>query len=181
MNKRQEKLCRESRVVKTARVFPQDTNNHNTLFGGKLMSYIDDIASISATKHSRCDTVTASTDSVDFLLPIGQGDSVTLVSYVSWTGKTSMEIFVKIIKENLKTGKRELAATSFLTFVALDPNGRPKIVPKVVPETDEEKMIFNTGEQRSIERINRKKQSKALAKSISESLNNPSEYGEGCN
>lgn len=170
MSERLEKFCKESRVVKTARVFPQDTNNHNTLFGGKLMSYIDDIASISATMHSRCDTVTASTDSVDFLLPIGVENSVTLTSYVSWTGNTSMEIFVKIVKENLMTGKRQLAATSFLTFVALDSNGKPLVVPKVVPETEEEKMLFCTGEQRSIERINRKKQSKELAKAISESL-----------
>lgn len=170
MEQREKKFCRESRVIKTARIFPQDTNSHNTLFGGKLMSYIDDIASISATKHSRCDTVTASTDSVDFLLPIGTEDFVTLVSYVSWTGRTSMEIFVKVIKENLKTGKRQLAATSFLTFVALDENNKPKVVPQVVPETEEEKMLFSTGKQRSIERINRKKQSKELAKAISESL-----------
>lgn len=170
MSKRLEKFCKDSRVVKTARVFPQDTNNHNTLFGGKLMSYIDDIASISATKHSRCDTVTASTDSVDFLLPIGQGDSVTLISYVSYTGNTSMEIFVKIIKENLKTGKKQLAATSFLTFVALDENGKPKIIPKVIPQTNEEKMLYNTAEQRSEERLKRKKQSKELANAISQSL-----------
>lgn len=172
MSKRLKKYCKESRVVKTARVFPQDTNNHNTLFGGKLMSHIDDIASISATKHSRCDTVTASTDSVDFLLPIGVENSVTLISYVSWTGRTSMEIFVKIIKENLKTGARELAATSFLTFVAFGDDGKPQVVPQVVPETEEEKMLFSTGEQRSIERRNRKKQSKELANSISASLSN---------
>ncbi len=170
MSKRPEKYCKESQVVKTARVFPQDTNNHNTLFGGKLMSYIDDIASISAMRHSRCDTVTASTDSVDFLLPIGTENSVTLISYVSWTGNSSMEIFVKIIKENLKTGQRQLAATAFLTFIALDSNGKPQMIPQVVPETVEEKMLFSTGEQRSIERINRKKESKMLANVISESL-----------
>lgn len=66
------RFCKESKVVKTSRVFPLDTNNHNTLFGGKLMSYIDDIASISAARHCRRDTVTASMDSVDFLKPIGQ-------------------------------------------------------------------------------------------------------------
>lgn len=116
VNDRPEKYCKESLVVKTSRVFTQDTNNHNTLFGGKLMSYIDDVASISAGKHSRCDTVTASTDSVDFLLSIGQCDSVSLISYVSWTGKTSMEIFVKIIKEDLKTGKKQLAKNILLNF-----------------------------------------------------------------
>lgn len=63
------RFCKETRVVKTSRVFPLDTNNHNTLFGGKLMSYIDDIASISAARHCRCETVTASMDSVDFCAP----------------------------------------------------------------------------------------------------------------
>jgi acyl-CoA hydrolase len=174
METRQEKYCKESRVVKTSRVFPLDTNNHNTLFGGKLMSYIDDIASISASMHSRCDTVTASTDSVDFLSPIGQENSVSLVSYVSWTGKSSMEIFVKVIKENLFTGERQLAATSFLTFVALNSEGIPQIVPRVIPQTEEEIMLFNTAKQRSEERKSRRKQSKDLAQAISKSLK--SEY-----
>jgi len=170
MEMKTEKYCQESRVVKTSRVFPLDTNNQNTLFGGKLMSYIDDIASISASMHSRCDTVTASTDSVDFLLPIRQEDSVSLVSYVSWTGTSSMEIFVKVLTENLYTGERQLAATSFLTFVALNSEGVPQIVPNVIPQTDEEIMLYHTAKQRSEERKNRRKQSKALADAITESL-----------
>lgn len=64
------RFVRESRCYKTSRVFSTDVNNHNTLFGGKLMAYVDDIASIAATKHYRCSVVTASTDSVDFLHPI---------------------------------------------------------------------------------------------------------------
>lgn len=160
------KFCKESKVVKTSRVFPLDTNNHNTLFGGKLMSYIDDIASISAARHCRRDTVTASMDSVDFLKPIGQRESVCLESYVTWVGTSSMEVFVKVIKEHLMTGERELAATSFLTFVALDSNGKPVSVPKVVPETEEEIMLHNTAVQRANERKNRKKHSQALANAL---------------
>ena len=63
------KYCRDSRVVRTSPVFPNDVNNHNTLFGGRLMSDIDQIASISAARHSRADCVTASMDSVDFFMP----------------------------------------------------------------------------------------------------------------
>lgn len=160
------KFCKESKVVKTSRVFPLDTNNHNTLFGGKLMSYIDDIASISAARHCRRETVTASMDSVDFLKPIGQQDSVCLESYVTWVGTSSMEVFVKVIKEHLMTGERELAATSFLTFVALDSSGKPVPVPRVVPETEEEIMLHNTAVQRANERKNRKKHSQALANAL---------------
>lgn len=130
------------------------------------MSYIDDIASISAARHSRCGTVTASMDSVDFLEPIGQEDSVCLESYVTWVGRTSMEVFVKVIKEHLLTGERKLAATSFLTFVALDKDGNPQPVPQVVPETEEEIMLHQTAKQRAEERKSHRKHSKALAEAL---------------
>jgi len=143
------KFSRESKVVRTSRVFPNDINNHNTLFGGKLMSDVDMTASISAARHSRCECVKASTDSVDSLSPITERDSVCFESFVSWTGTTSMEVFVKIIAEDLKTGVRRIAATAFLTFVALDDEGNSVKVPKVIPETDEEKKLFETGNPRA--------------------------------
>ncbi|MFB9758087.1 MULTISPECIES: acyl-CoA thioesterase [Bacillaceae] len=155
--------CKESRAVKTSRVFPNDTNNHQTLFGGKLMSWIDDIASISAARHSRKSTVTASTDSVDFLHPITQSDSVCLESYVTYTGRTSMEVFVKVTAENLLSGERKIAATAFLTFVALDEQGRPVTIPSVLPETEEEVYLHRTAPERTKMRKERKKHSKELA------------------
>ena len=158
-----EKRCRESRVVRTSRVFPNDVNNHNTMFGGRLMSDIDQIASISATRHSRADCVTASMDSVDFLYPVRPSDSVCFESYVTWTGTSSMEIFVKIIAEDLATGDCRIAATSLLTFVALDEHKKPLAVPQVVPETEEEKYLHQTAPQRAEIRKMRKQQSKELA------------------
>lgn len=157
------KTCNESRVVRTSRVFPNDVNNHNTLFGGKLMSDMDMVASISATRHSRKEVVTASTDSVDFLQPITQQDSVCIESFISWTGTSSMEVFVKVIAENLLTGARKIAATAFLTFVALDENGKPTQVPKIIPETEEEKKLFETGKERAEKRKLHRKNSKELA------------------
>lgn len=73
-------------------------------------------------------------------------------SYVTWVGTSSMEVFVKVIKENLMSGERRLAATSFLTFVSLDENGKPKRVPQVMPETEEEIMLHQTAKQRAEER-----------------------------
>lgn len=160
------KPMRASKSSKNSNVFPPDTNNHNTLFGGKLMSMIDDIASIAAKRHSRKDVVTASTDSVDFLHPIHAGDSVCLESYVSYTGRTSMEVFVKVVTENLKTGDRKVAATSFLTFVALDDNGHPAEVPPVFPESEEEKTLFTSAENRAIHRKERRKASSAWAAAL---------------
>jgi acyl-CoA hydrolase len=159
----EKRWVRESRCYKTSRVFPPDVNNHNTLFGGKLMAYIDDIASIAATKHCRRSVVTASTDSVDFLHPIRPSDSVCLESFVTWTGKTSMEVFVKVIKEDLLSGERKIAATSFLTFVALDDNKKPVPVPAVVPETEEEFKLHETAPQRAEARRIRREESKKLA------------------
>jgi acyl-CoA hydrolase len=144
-------------------VFPTDVNNHNTLFGGKLMAYIDDIASIAAAKHCRRSVVTASTDSVDFLHPIHMTDSVTLESFVTWTGRTSMEVFVKVVTEDLLTGERKIAATSFLTFVALDDNMKPVDVPKVVPETEEEIRLHETAVVRAEMRRRRREESRKFA------------------
>ncbi|UUZ83905.1 acyl-CoA thioesterase [Paenibacillus sp. P26] len=154
---------KETRCFKISRVFPLDVNNHNTLFGGKLMSLIDDIASISASKLCRVTAVTASTDSVDFLSPIRPTDCVSLEAFVTWTGRTSMEVFVKVIKENLQTGARKIAATSFLTFVGLDENNNPVPVPQIVPETEEEKKLYETVAHRADMRKLRREQSKNFA------------------
>lgn len=165
------RFSRESKCYKTARVFPTDVNNHNTLFGGKLMAYIDDIASISATKHCRESVVTASTDSVDFLHPIRPTDSVSLESYVSWTGRTSVEVFVKVVKEDLLRGDRMIAATSFLTFVALDDNNKPVLVPSVIPESEEELILFETAPHRAEMRKTRRDENKKFAGFLT--VNNP--------
>ncbi|MFP5108180.1 acyl-CoA thioesterase [Neobacillus sp. C211] len=157
------KYCKESRVIRTSRVFPNDVNNHHTLFGGKLMSDVDQVASISAARHSRRECVTASTDSVDFLYPVRTTDSVCFESYVTWTGTSSMEIFVKIIAEDLKSGERTIAATALLTFVALDEHKRPTHVPQVIPETEEEKKLHETAPERARVRKERKQKSKKLA------------------
>jgi acyl-CoA hydrolase len=157
------KPVRESRAVKASIVLPPDTNNHRTMFGGKVMAYIDDIAAISAMRHCRQRVVTASTDSVDFLHPIREGDSICLESFVTWTHKTSMEVFVKVVAEDLLTGKRSVCATSFLTFVALDPDNKPILVPGVIPETPEEKRLYETAPARAEARRLRRQQSKQFA------------------
>ncbi|MDV2478249.1 acyl-CoA thioesterase [Rhodococcus zopfii] len=159
----QAKPCRDSRVVKTSRVFPNDVNDHNTLFGGKLMSDIDMTASISATRHSRASVVTASTDSVAFLASVRPSDSVCLESFVTWTGRTSMEVFVKVTAEDLRSGDRRIAATAFLTFVAVDDAGLPTEVPPVLPESEEERRLNDSGDERAEHRRAHRRQSQEMA------------------
>ncbi|MFC4558156.1 acyl-CoA thioesterase [Virgibacillus kekensis] len=160
------KPCTTSLTVKTSHVLPPDTNTHGTLFGGKLMAHIDDVAAIAAVRHARKPVVTASTDSVDFLAPVREGDSVCVEAFVTWTHTTSMEVFVKAVTENLLTGERKVCTTAFLTFVAVDDDGRPTTVPPVYPVTDQEKKLHEAAPARAEQRKARRKHSYELAETF---------------
>lgn len=157
------KPCANSLTVKTSYVLPPDTNTYGTLFGGKLMAHIDDVAAIAAVRHARKPVVTASTDSVDFLSPVKEGDSICIEAFVTWTHETSMEVFVKVVTEDLLTGKRKVCSTAFLTFVAVNEQGRPTPVPTVYPESDQEKKLHQQAPERAKHRMNRRMQSKEMA------------------
>lgn len=162
----QPKRCKESYVVKTSIVLPPDTNFFGTMFGGKLMAYIDDVAAIAAMRHSRRQVVTASTDSVDFLYPIHEGNAVSLEAFVTYTGRTSMEVFVKVLSEELLTGRRKICAVSFITMVAVDQNGKPVEVPQVIPESEIEKKLYESAKSRAERRKKRKLENESLAKMV---------------
>lgn len=157
------KSVSQSRTVKAMLVLPPYSNALGTMFGGAVMNYIDDIASISAFRHARQQVVTASTDSVDFLWPINVGQMICLESFVTWTHKTSMEVYVNVVSEDLKTGKRRICASSFLTFVAIDEQGHTLEVPPIVPDTDFEKELHRTAPARFERRMERRNESKQLA------------------
>jgi acyl-CoA hydrolase len=142
------KKTSESRTILTDLVLPPDTNYHGTIFGGNVMAYIDKVASIAAMRHSRKQVVTASSDSLDFISPIKTGEAICLEGFVTWTRKTSMEVFVKVEAEDLLTGKRRPTSSAYLTFVALDDDGHPTQIPPIIPETEEEKWHFNGAEER---------------------------------
>ena len=146
------KPVKASRTIMTEIIFPSDTNYHGTVFGGKVMYFVDKIATIASMRHCRQPVVTASSDSLDFLAPI------QLEAFVSWTHRSSMEVFVKVQSENLLTGETKITATSFLTFVAVNEEGRPVEVPSVYPETDEEKKLYESAAARYEARKQRKKQ-----------------------
>ena len=122
----------ESRSTMMQLVFPSDTNYHGTMFGGKVMEYMDKIAAITSMRHARGPVVTASTDSLDFVAPIRVGEVIDVEAFVTWTHRSSMEIYVKVETENLYTGERKTAVTAFFSFVALDENGKPKPVAAVI-------------------------------------------------
>lgn len=146
-----------SRTVQTHLVLPPDTNHMGTIFGGTVLAYVDEIAAIAAMKHSRKVVVTASIDRVNFLSSAVVGDILTLEAFVISTGRTSMEVFVKVESENLETAKRTLTTTSILTMVAKDSTGVPVPVPGVIPQTEEERDLFKTAEDRKQRRLDIRK------------------------
>ena len=117
----------QSRTIQTKLVLPPDTNHLHTMFGGKVVAYIDEIAAIAAMKHSKTAVVTASIDSVDFLSSARAGDVLELEAIVTSTGRTSMEVFVSVHSMNLLAGESKLTTESFLTMVAMGENNKPRL------------------------------------------------------
>lgn len=137
-----QRYCRETRASQVRRIFPFDSNGYGTLYGGRLTSWLDEVASISVSRHARADAVTATIDTLQFLQPLKTGDAVCIETFVSGAGTTSIEVFAKVIGEHLLTGERYLAATTFWTFVTLrTSDGEQVEVPRIVPESEEERRV----------------------------------------
>jgi acyl-CoA hydrolase len=148
---------RESQVAMTELVLPNDANVLGNLLGGQLMHLIDIAAAIAAARHSHCVCVTASVDGLQFLHPIRTGELVLLSASVNRVFGTSMEVGVKVFAENLITGARVHANSAYLTFVALNAEGKPVRPVPVIPETEEEKRRFAQALERRTVRLAHKK------------------------
>ncbi|NDB90609.1 MAG: acyl-CoA thioesterase [Thaumarchaeota archaeon] len=142
------------------RMFPHDANPAGNVFGGEILKQIDIVAGIVAHRHCRSNAVTASIDRVDFLKPVYVGNALILNARLNAIRKSSMEIEVKVEAEDLIAGTRTLTGTALVTSVALDEDGRPTPVPKLVLKTKEEKQRFAQGIKRMNQRIKEKKRNK---------------------
>ncbi|WP_085993311.1 acyl-CoA thioesterase [Oceanobacillus senegalensis] len=142
-----------SRTIQTKLVLPPDTNHLGTIFGGTVLSFIDEIAAITAMKHSKKAVVTASIDTVNFLSSAKVGDVLMLEAVVVSTGNTSMEVYVKVECEDLESGERKMTTKSLLTMVATNKEGKPTSVPGVIPQTEEEKRLFEEAHLRKYRRL----------------------------
>lgn len=146
----------ESRAELVDLVLPSDTNMHGTIFGGKVMAYVDKIAAISAMRHCRKPVVTVRSDSFEFHAPIKVGDAICVEAYVICTFNTSMEVLVKVHSEDLVTGKITTTSQAYLTLIAIDEYSRPVKVPPIIPVTEKEKKHH----QLAIERYDVRKKNK---------------------
>jgi acyl-CoA hydrolase len=137
-----------SRVEMVQQVLPGDTNPHGTVFGGKVMEWIDLAGAVAAMRHCQKPVVTASVDQIDFLAPARNGEIVVLKACVGYTGRTSIEVDVGCWAENPLTGKRVKTSDARVTYVAVDAKGRPVEVPQLLPESGEEEQRFEQGKER---------------------------------
>jgi len=136
------KTAKESLAITTSHVLPNDTNNLGNMFGGRLLEWMDIIASISAHRHCKRVVVTASVNNVAFTEMIAHGSIVTLEAKVSRAFNTSMEVFIDVWVEDPVTGEKKKSNEAIYTFVAVDQRGTPLPVPELIPETEEEKQRF---------------------------------------
>jgi len=132
------KRVKDSSVVIAQVMIPQDANPAGNVHGGVIMKLIDTAAAVAASRHARCNTVTASIDRLDFHHPVYVGDLLFFKAGLNMAGRTSMEVGVRVEAENIITGTVRHTASAYLTFVALDENGRPRQVPPLLIETEEE-------------------------------------------
>ncbi len=145
-----------SQVFTTELVLPNDTNQLGNLLGGRLMHWIDIAAAISAQKHSGRVCVTASVDEINFHHAIRLGEVVTLQASINRAFTTSMEVGVLVTALGLRGSEPRRANNAYLTFVAIDEQGKPVSVPAITPETDDEKRRFEEALHRREVRLKRR-------------------------
>ncbi len=128
----------QSRLTMAHLLLPHDANPAGNGHGGVILKLIDTAAGVVAMRHSRGPCVTASIDRVDFLSPVYVGELVLLKANLNGVGRSSMEVGVRVEAENLYTGEVRYTNSAYVTLVALDEVGRPRLAPPLQPETPED-------------------------------------------
>ena len=148
MKKQKGKKPSDSAVETRYLLMPEQANPYGTAFGGAIVGWIDMVASMAAQRHCGKEVVTAGIDSLSFKEPIYVGDQVVLKASVNYVSRTSMEVGVQVTREDPQTGRRTVATTAHLTFVALDENKKPTPVIPVLPVTKDEKRRYENAKIR---------------------------------
>ena len=144
---------RESVSEYSELALPNDANPLGNLLGGRVMHLVDMAAALAGMRHARRTVVTASMDHMSFLYPVHIGQLIVLKSSVNRVFRTSMEVGVRVMVEDLRTGVVRHTSSAYLTFVALDDAGQPAPIPPVMPETEEEKRRYEEAGRRRENRL----------------------------
>ncbi len=137
------KKPQDSLVTMSELVLPNDTNTLGNLMGGRLMYWMDIAGAIAAQKHCNCPVVTASVDNISFASPVKLGNVLSIEAKVTRSFNSSMEVYLRVWGEDIAAQYKYLSNEAYMTFVALDPNGKPRKVPELIPETESEFKIFD--------------------------------------
>ncbi|SCM81904.1 Acyl-CoA hydrolase [uncultured Sporomusa sp.] len=143
------KTVAQSKITIGNLMQPMHVNQSGRVHGGEIMKLMDQAAGIAALKHARQNVVTARVDNLEFHKPVYVSNLVTCEAYLTFVGKTSMEVAVTVLIEDLfKSDETVIALTALFTMVALDKNGKPSPVPTLTLENDEQRVAFEAGRQR---------------------------------
>ncbi|MBF0529715.1 MAG: acyl-CoA thioesterase [Deltaproteobacteria bacterium] len=154
------KTVQESSLVMAQQMMPEDANPYGNIHGGVIMKLIDTTAGVCAIRHARRNVVTASIDRLDLRTPVYIGELVILKASVNFVGRSSMELGVRVEAENLQTGQVRHTSSAYLTFVALDEDGKPTPVPGLILTTEEEKRRNREAQSRREVRLAEKNREK---------------------
>ena len=136
-------MAKESLIIMTELVLPNDTNVFGNLMGGRLMYWMDIAAALAAHKHCNAPVVTASVDNISFENPIKLGNVVHILAKVTRAFNTSMEVHMNVWGEDLTHQYKYKSNEAYYTFVAMDPNLKPRQVPSLIPKTEEDQKLFD--------------------------------------
>lgn len=137
-------------------MLPSQANVAGNVHGGEIMKFMDSTAGAVAVRYSQGNVVTARVDELQFHLPILVGDLVICTGRIAYVGNTSMEVVVTVEVENMESGEpSQIALTAYFTMVALDEMGKPKKIPQLTVETEQEKRLYEKGKRRHQERKNK--------------------------
>ena len=151
-----QKLVSESALENQVyQVFPSNLNPNNTLFGGYVMALMDSVAYTIATSHSGHVCVTACVDRINFIKPASIGDKILISGSVNKAWRTSMEVGLKVSKQDMKGGEKQQILKAYFVFVAIDNSGRPVPVPEIKPASKDERKRFEAAESRKTARDKR--------------------------
>lgn len=142
------KKVSESKTEISQLMMPQHANLAGVVFGGTILALADSVAYVCASRHAGPNCVTVSVDKVDFKQPIKIGELVSCMASVNFVGRSSMEIGIKIMAENLQTGERRHTNSCYFTMVLLDEKGRPQPSPSLILETEEDKRRNRAAQKR---------------------------------
>ena len=149
------KRVSDSAIVMSQLMLPPDANPWGNVHGGTIMKLLDSAAGVVATRHCRSRVVTARIDEMSFLEPVFIGNVVTIKASVNDTGRTSLEVGVRVEAEDLQSGRTWHVGSAYLVFVSLADEGRPKEVPPIVPESDDERRRQRDARERKARRSRR--------------------------